>query len=94
MTSSGMPREAHQAPTPPCRMAPSAIVTFEGIRSFQLLGAAAGFRTYITCENPLFGPDVSPDFTLVWLKDCDPIIRKDIEHIPNTQALKGIKQKG
>lgn len=37
---------------------------------------------------------MSPDFTFVWLKDCDPIIRKDIEHIPNTQALKGDKAKG
>lgn len=37
---------------------------------------------------------MSPDFTFVWLKDCDPIIRKDIEHIPNTQALKGDKEEG
>lgn len=59
----------------------------------QLSAVAAGFRTYVACENPLFGPDVSPDFTFVWLKDCDPIIRKDIEHIPNTQALKGDKAK-
>lgn len=37
---------------------------------------------------------MSPDFTFVWLKDCDPIIGKDVEHIPNTQALKRDKEEG
>lgn len=80
----GMPREAHQAPT------------FEATATFQETTKhfpAVGCRTYISGEDPLLGPDVPPDLTFVWLKDRDPIIRKDIEHIPDAQALKGNKAK-